>query len=142
MTQNTDMIGLYLALFARLTSDSLDELDAVCAPDVRFVDPFNDVTGIAAFKHVLAEMFETLDAPAFRIDDRAAGAHATYVRWTFTARLKGGKSLTIAGMSELHTDDRGRIAAHIDYWDAAGQLYEKLPLIGALMRWLRRRLAA
>ncbi|SDF79016.1 SnoaL-like domain-containing protein [Limimonas halophila] len=142
MTGNTDIIGRYLAHFARLTPENLDELDAVCAPDVRFVDPFNDVTGINAFKHVLAEMFETLDAPAFRIDDRADGAHASYVRWTFTARLKGGKSLTIAGMSELHTDADGSVSAHIDHWDAAGQLYEKLPVVGAFMRWLRRRVAA
>jgi len=28
---------------------------------------------------------------------------------------------------------------HRDYWDAAGELYAKLPLIGAVMRWLRRR---
>ena len=36
----------------------------------------------------------------------------------------------------------GRIARHRDYWDAAGELYEKLPLLGTLMRWLRRRIAA
>jgi len=33
----------------------------------------------------------------------------------------------------------GRIAMHRDYWDAAEELYEKLPLLGSLMRWLRRR---
>ena len=26
---------------------------------------------------------------------------------------------------------------HRDYWDAAEELYEKLPLLGALMRWLK-----
>lgn len=142
MTENADTIGRYLALFARLTPETLDELDALCTPEVRFADPFNDVTGIAAFKRVLGEMFDTLDAPRFRIDDRAEGAHASYVRWTFTARLARGRELTIAGMSELHLDGHGRIAAHIDHWDAAGQLYETLPLVGPLMRWLRRRIAA
>jgi len=28
---------------------------------------------------------------------------------------------------------------HRDYWDAAEELYEKLPVIGALMRWLKKR---
>lgn len=27
---------------------------------------------------------------------------------------------------------------HRDYWDAAEELYEKLPVLGDLMRWLRR----
>jgi hypothetical protein len=25
-----------------------------------------------------------------------------------------------------------------DYWDAAEELYEKLPVLGGLMRWLKR----
>ncbi len=34
---------------------------------------------------------------------------------------------------------RDRIAMHRDWWDAAEELYEKLPVVGALMRWLKRR---
>ena len=45
-------------------------------------------------------------------------------------------------MSELHFDEAGTLRAHIDHWDAAGQLYEKLPGIGWLLRRIRRRLAA
>ena len=36
-------------------------------------------------------------------------------------------------------DDAQRITLHRDYWDAAEELYEKLPLLGTLMRWLKRR---
>jgi hypothetical protein len=39
----------------------------------------------------------------------------------------------------LVLDEAGRITLHRDYWDAAEELYEKLPLIGGLMRWLKRR---
>jgi hypothetical protein len=28
---------------------------------------------------------------------------------------------------------------HRDYWDAAEELYEKLPVLGGLMRWLKTR---
>jgi len=31
---------------------------------------------------------------------------------------------------------------HRDYWDAAEELYEHLPLVGSLLRWLKRRIAA
>lgn len=29
----------------------------------------------------------------------------------------------------------GRVVYHRDYWDAAEELYEKLPVLGRLMRW-------
>ena len=37
------------------------------------------------------------------------------------------------------TNPDGRIALHRDYWDAAEELYEKLPVLGVLMRWLKSR---
>ena len=46
---------------------------------------------------------------------------------------------TVQGSSHLRFDDQGLIELHRDYWDAAQELYEKLPAVGALMRWLRRR---
>ena len=46
----------------------------------------------------------------------------------------------IHGASHLKFDTTGRIAYHRDYWDAADELYAKLPLIGPVMRYLKRRL--
>jgi len=34
------------------------------------------------------------------------------------------------------------LAAGNNYWDAAEVLYEKLPVVGAAMRWLKRRVNA
>ena len=45
----------------------------------------------------------------------------------------------IRGCSHVRYAADGRIAFHRDYWDAAEELYEKLPGIGVLMRWMRRR---
>ncbi|NDH57873.1 MAG: nuclear transport factor 2 family protein, partial [Betaproteobacteria bacterium] len=38
--------------------------------------------------------------------------------------------------------EEGKIAEHRDYWDAAEELYEKIPLLRWLMRWLRRKIAS
>lgn len=46
---------------------------------------------------------------------------------------------TIRGATRLHFDEQGRVELHRDYWDAAEELYEKLPLVGGLMRWLKNR---
>jgi steroid delta-isomerase len=48
----------------------------------------------------------------------------------------------VHGATHLRFAPDGRIALHRDYWDAAEELYEKLPLVGALMRWLRSRASA
>lgn len=145
MTESEPAAGLdaYVAAFERLSPDRLDTLRDVCSEDVRFVDPFNDVRGIEAFISVFRHMYQTLDDAVFEVTDRATGSEASYIRWSLSARRKGSpEGFTITGMSEIHFDGSGRAILHVDHWDAAAQLYERVPVLGWILRRLRRFLAA
>ena len=84
-------------------------------------------------------MYESLDNPRFVVTGRIVQGNQCFLTWDFDFRLKQrGNAITIHGGSHLQLDPSGHILLHRDYWDAAEELYEKLPLIGALMRWLRR----
>ena len=132
-----------LAVFYEsLSPGTLDQLGELYAPSARFIDPFNDVTGLLALRRVFEHMFETLDAPRFVVVDAQAGARSGFLLWAFHFRRAGGREQQILGTTHLRFDDEGRVLLHHDHWDAAGQLYETLPLLGPLMRWLRRRLSA
>jgi hypothetical protein len=48
----------------------------------------------------------------------------------------------IHGVTHLCFDTDGLVCLHRDYWDPAEELYERLPIIGSLMRWLKKRLAS
>ncbi|MDX1710497.1 MAG: nuclear transport factor 2 family protein [Rhodovibrionaceae bacterium] len=133
----------YAQFFEQLDRDSLERIEQLCAPEVRFKDPFNDVTGVAAVRRVFEKMFEDVDDPAFEVTDIACSGQTAYLRWRFFFRpRKASRQWRIEGMSEVAFDTDGRVLSHIDHWDAAGQLYERLPIIGTLLRKIRRRLAA
>jgi predicted SnoaL-like aldol condensation-catalyzing enzyme len=132
----------YIRFFATLQPDRLDLLDALTTPDVAFHDPFNDLHGRPALRRLLAEMFEQLEQPRFDILRHAADGDVHFVRWRFTGRRPGRSELIeLEGVSELHVDADGRVRLHIDHWDAARQLYERVPVLGWLLRRIRRRLA-
>ena len=46
---------------------------------------------------------------------------------------------TIRGATHLRFAADGRVNLHRDYWDAAEELYEKLPVLGGVMRFLKQR---
>lgn len=127
--------------FESLQPDSLDALCALYADDARFKDPFNDVRGPAALRAIFAHMFRALDAPRFEIREAIVQGDQCFLTWDFRFRMKrfGRGEQCIHGGSHLRFGADGRIALHRDYWDAAEELYEKLPLVGGLMRWLKRR---
>jgi steroid delta-isomerase len=66
-----------------------------------------------------------------------------WLTWDLEYRLKAAEPMRrIHGASQLRFDGEGRVCHHRDYWDAAGELYESLPLLGGVLRLLKRRLSA
>jgi steroid delta-isomerase len=129
-----------VAFFEGLKEQDLPVLGQIYARDARFKDPFNEVQGLIEIEAVFAHMFHNLDLPHFAVCDRVAHGHQAFLTWDFRFRFKGEEAWqTIHGATRLQFDAHGLVTDHRDYWDAAEELYEKLPVLGALMRWLKRR---
>lgn len=128
--------------FEQLQPQDLARLSELYAADARFKDPFNEVQGLAAIEHIFAHMFEALDAPHFIVTERIVQGTQCFLVWDFRFRFRRFDReswQTVRGGTHLVFNDDGRVTLHRDYWDAAEELYEKLPLVGGLMRWLKRR---
>jgi steroid delta-isomerase len=140
----------YIAFMSTLSEARLSELPEIVTDDMSFQDPFNNLRGREAFARCLHEMLGqladlkiTVTHVGELLDPAGEGAARYVLRWTFGGRLTklGNRPWQVTGMSEVTLAGDGRVNSHIDYWDAAQGLYEKLPLVGDLMRWLRRHLA-
>jgi steroid delta-isomerase len=127
--------------YETLSPASLAGIGEVYAADAHFRDPFNDVRGLAAIEAVFADMFERARDPRFRVTGTLQQGDEAFVTWDFHFGT-GRRELVVQGCSQLRFDAQGRVDRHRDYWDVAGELYEQLPVLGALMRALRRRLSA
>ena len=138
-TASVDRIS---AFFETLSPASLDGIGFVYAPQARFKDPFNEVQGLVAIEQVYRHMFASLQQPRFEVTGRVLQGRECFLTWNFLFRFQGiqpGVQQTVRGCSHLVLDGSGRIATHRDYWDVAEEMYEKIPGLGALMRWLKKR---
>ena len=138
----TAAVAAIEAFFATLTPASLQGIGSIYAADAHFKDPFHEVQGLAAITHVYAHMFASLHQPRFEITGRVLQGRECFLTWNFCFRFQSiqpDAAQTVRGCSHLVLDASGRIAVHRDYWDVAEELYEKIPVLGALMRWLKKR---
>lgn len=126
--------------YARLSLENIKELRDLYAGDARFVDPFNDVRGHAAIEAVLRDMFEQLESPLFSIEQSVLQGDTAFVAWRFSFRFRG-RPAGFDGVTRLVFGADGRVVEHFDYWDAA-RLYEQLPILGSVLRWVRQRCVA
>ena len=130
-----------VTLFEQLSPQDLPRLAEIYTTDAHFKDPFNAVQGVTAIERVFEHMFSSLEAPRFVIRDVVVQGRQCFLSWDFMFRMKrfNRDEQVIHGGSHLRLAADGRITEHRDYWDAAEELYEKLPVLGALMRWLKQR---
>ena len=130
--------------FETLQPVDLPKLAQLYSQDARFKDPFNDVTGVPAIMAIFEHMFVNLHEPRFVVTERVVQGEQCVLVWEFHFRFKTVRPAEwqrILGASHLRFDAQGQVTLHRDYWDAAEELYEKLPVVGSVMRWLKKRAA-
>jgi hypothetical protein len=137
-----DITARIAKLFEQLTPDSVPQLLQLYAPDARFKDPFNDVRGLPEIERIFRHMYVALDQPHFVVTHQLVDGEQAFLVWEFRFRFKRFDTQTwqtVRGSTHLQLNAEGLITLHRDYWDAAEELYEKLPVLGSVMRWLKKR---
>ncbi|GGY14592.1 nuclear transport factor 2 family protein [Paludibacterium paludis] len=125
--------------YQTLTPDTLPDIGRYYAEDARFKDPFNDARGIANIEKIFRHMFKTVKRPRFTVRDALRDGDQAFLTWDFDFAC-AGREVNIHGSSHLQFNDDGKITLHRDYWDTSEELFEKIPLFGLPLAWLRKKL--
>lgn len=128
--------------FETLTPQSVSQLHTLYDAQARFKDPFNEVQGLPEIERIFRHMYVALDQPHFVITSQLVDGAQAFLTWEFRFRFKRFDTTTlqtVRGGSHVVFNEQGLVSVHRDYWDAAEELYEKLPVVGGVMRWLKKR---
>ena len=114
------------------------------AEDVWFNDTLKTIKGRDTLGHYLAESAAAVENCRVEIEEITRTAHDEHLlRWRMMIRfkkLRRGVDTWSIGLSHLRFNADGLVVYHQDYWNAADGLYEHVPLLGSLIRALKRRL--
>ena len=138
--QHADHLRCLVEFFEALTVENAHLTETIYSADAFFKDPFNEVTGVAEIRRLFVHMFSQVDAPRFVVTNQVLQGDQAFLTWDFLFRMKrfSTDEQCIRGATHLRFDDDGKCCLHRDYWDAAEELYEKLPVLGSLMRLLKK----
>lgn len=134
------LLARYARVLDQLRADNLDQLAELLDDRVRFIDPFNDLTGKEVFIGVMREMFDKMEAVGFEVLQQTQQGLDGWLYWRFTATSAMTGSFSVEGSSRIRFTASGRVALHQDFWDAS-QMLERLPLLGRIVAGIRRRVA-
>jgi hypothetical protein len=141
MTTVDDALVRFRTFYDEFSERWIERLEELYAPGFVFRDAFHTVEGDfgvirAYFRRVL-----TLHTTRFVVEDIATGADGSYVRWRWEWQRRAKDPLRIVpGVTHLRFASDGKITSHQDLFDAAEGFYETLPIVGGVLRAIKRRL--
>ncbi|MDR5899031.1 nuclear transport factor 2 family protein [Halomonas vilamensis] len=133
----------FCAFFNKLDNTCTEKLYEVYTDDIVFRDPLHHVEGRAALEGYFAAMYENVTECRFTYYQKVCQGNTAFVTWTMHfahPSLASGKVIAVEGCSHLIFADDGRVSQHRDYFDAGAMLYEHVPILGRLIRLLKRRI--
>ncbi len=141
MSTSTHALTQNLATwFESLSPQSLSQIEQFYEAEAYFKDPFNEVRDVARIQLIFQDMFTEFEQPRFVIQEQICDddKRQSVLTWHFLFNWRG-KAWCIVGSSHLRFGSTGLVIYHRDYWDASEELYEKLPVIGFVLKALKKR---
>ena len=142
MNFNMPLIERFKSCFKVLPEADLSLLREMYTDDVVFKDPVHEIRGLVGLEDYFATMIADLTDCRFEYLDEIIGERSAYIKWVMHYRHPrlGNRLVSVRGVSHLRFGDK--IEFHEDVYDMGAMLYEQVPLLGNVTRWLRLRLAS
>jgi len=131
----------FKAFYLERSPASLERLDRLYTQDIEFRDPLHAIHGILAFKSYLKGVYAGPTDIRFEYLDEHCDEHWASITWVATYRhgaLGGGRTLTLRGTTQIRFTDR--IFYQEDFFDVGAMVYQHLPVLGTVVRYINRRI--
>jgi len=117
-----------------------EETEKVYAPDAFLNDTLKTLHGAPAIRDYFIKTAQGLDSMNVVFDDVAVSEQSYYFRWTMETKMKHlarGKTIRTIGVTLVRFDPHGRVLLHQDFWDSAQGVWDHVPVLGSVIRWIQ-----
>ena len=115
----------------------------VYAPKLYFNDTLKTIRDADALEKYFLASDGAMSSYGLKIEQTTSTPEGIYVRWRMDIvfrKFRKGKLQSSIGVTHVRFDKDGRVVYHQDYWDSGSNFYEKIPVLGAAIRFVKRRL--
>lgn len=136
----TPLLENFCAIYQSLNKHNLGLLKDIYSDNVVFTDPMHKVQGIEALTAYFTNLYQNMDHCQFHILQVIEQNGQACIVWQMEYahhKIKKGQPIVVDGASHLRFSQK--IDSHRDYLDLGQMLYEHLPLIGPVIKTIKKR---
>jgi hypothetical protein len=136
-----NLVERFKVAFENTANLDLDQLDKLYASTVHFKDPIHDMHGIEQLKHYMVKLCADVELCRFEYLDEVVSNGKAYIKWNMYfshPSLKKGVH-KVPGVTQILFDSR--IYFQEDIYDMGAMIYENVPVLGRLIKYLKQKLS-
>ena len=115
-------------------------------PNLIFEDPLGTLEGRNEMIKYYLNLYQNVVDIRFDFKDSTSNGNIYMLSWVMylkTKKLKSGEEIKLEGVSHLKFDPKtGLVIYHRDYFDMGAFIYEHIPVVGSLIRYIKRKLSS
>ena len=143
--ESNTRIQAFIKLYDQLDRVSIDkQIAETYAEKIYFNDTLvtiHDRQNLLKYLKHTQQQLDSIKFEALSVQDNGKDA---YVRWLMQTQFSNmGQDYDIQsiGISHLRFNEENKIIVHQDYWDSMQGFYQHLPVIGGILRWIKKNIA-
>lgn len=128
-------------VFNNLNSQSLHLVDELYSHEVFFIDPIHEVRGVGNLRRYFGNLYQNVELCQFDFHACVEGEGQAMLSWTMKLKhrtFRPGELVEVPGASLIRF--REQVDFHQDYFDVGRLIYERVPLLGGVIRRIKARL--
>lgn len=134
----------FVNIYQTLATNNLNLLATIYHNDITFIDPIHHVEGFDDLYKYFNNLYQNLTTCEFVINNVILQGDEAAIYWTMTyqhSTFNKGELVTVFGSSFIQGKE-DKVIHHRDYLDVGAMLYEQLPLLGRLIKWIKAKAAS
>jgi len=135
-----EIVEKFKSYFTKMEFTNESILNEIYFIDVQFTDPIHEIQGVQNLIQYFNKLNDNLDSGSFVFTEESFIGNKAFLSWDMKLKLKKpNKYVTASGITVLTIDEK--IIKHRDYFDAGELFYENVPVVGGLIRFLKKKIA-
>ena len=138
---NSLWLQQFIDIYSELGTDNLHTLESIYHPEVTFIDPLHRVEGFSALLASFKNSYSNISQCTFVIEHVFESGSEASVYWRMNfchENLNAKKPISVFGHSHLKASNE-QVIYHRDYLDVGAMIYEHVPLLGVVIKSIKKR---
>ena len=133
------IVDNFKSVYANLDASNITLVESIYAGNVTFIDPFHVIKGRTRLITYFSKLYKNVENCQFTFNEVYEKSSSAMIIWKMALKHRSLSKHIIEVCGSTQICFAEKIHFHRDYFDAGQMVYENIPVIGSVVKHIKRK---